>query len=265
MNTIVTIVLNVTLLTACNSLGKDAPIANFFNQSLAAAPTAEMPAKAADLVAQARFRDRQATTISVVQSAVGMNPAAAPYIVGAVARPVPDMASVAAGAAAAQQPKQASAIAKAAAAAAHTKAGKIVVAVCRAVPDDYRNIAVAVFEAVPGSGNEIVKAVAVTLPELKACIEQALADHGWKVASAPGALTPIVRSPAVGPPYFPPTSAPTNATIVFSGEDPTGGRNYATPYVLSCMGSLAIGRLTPHGLRSSFLTRALKRLCPCFE
>ena len=159
---------------------------------------------------------------------MGINPAAAPYIVGAIARAVPDMAPVAAGAAAAEQPKQASTIAKAAAAAVPSKAGKIIVAVCRAVPNEYRNIVVAVFEAVPGSGNEIVKAVAAALLELKASIEQILAGYGQNVASA-GALTPMVRGPAVGPPYFPLTVTPTNVTTVFSGEVPPGGRNYATP------------------------------------
>jgi hypothetical protein len=227
MRTILTIALSLAFLTACNSFGKDTPKANPFNETLAAAPTAELPAKAADLVAQAKSRDRQATTISVVKSAVAINPAAAPYIVGAIARAVPDMAPVAAGAAAAEQPKQASAVAKAAAAA-PSKAGKIVVAVCRAVPSEYRNIAVAVFDAVPGSGNEIVKAVAAALPELKAGIEEALAGRGRNVASA-GALTPMVRDPAAGPPFFPLTVTRTNVTTVFSGEAPSGGRNYSTP------------------------------------
>ena len=95
--------------------------------------------------------------MNVVKGAVGINPAAAPAIVGAIARAVPDMASVAAGAAAAEQPKQASAIAKAAAAAAPSKAGKIVTAVCRAVPNEYRNIAVAVSQVVPASGKEIAE------------------------------------------------------------------------------------------------------------
>jgi hypothetical protein len=227
MRTILTIALSVAFLTACNSFGKDAPKADPFNETLAAAPTAELPAKAADLVAQAKSRDRQATTVNVVKSALAINPAAAPYIVGAIARAVPDMAPVAAGAAAAEQPKQASAVAKAAAAA-PSKAGKIVVAVCRAVPNEYRNIAVAVFDAVPGSGNEIVKAVAAALPELRAGIEEALAGRGRNVASA-GALTPFARDPAAGPSFFPLTVTRTNVATVFSGEAPSGGRNYSTP------------------------------------
>src|ERR1035438_5279424 len=160
MKTVVTIALSVALLAACNSFGKDAPQTNPFNQTLAVAPAAELPAKAAELVAQAKSRDRQTTTINVVKCSVGINPAAAPAIVGAIARAVPDMAAVAAGAAAVEQPKQAAAIAKAAAAAAPSKAGKVVAAVCRAVPNNYRNIALAVTQVVPDAGKEIVTAVA---------------------------------------------------------------------------------------------------------
>ena len=251
MKTIVALALSVALLTACSSFGKDAPKTNPFFNALIAAPAAELPAKAADLVAQAKSRDRQATTINVVKAAVGINPAAAPAIVGAIARTSPDMAAVAAGTAAAEQPKQAGAIAKAAAAAAPSKAGKIVVAVCRAVPNEYRNIAVAVSEAVPGSGKEIVKAVAAALPELRSGIEQTLAGYGGNVASVAATLDqaatvpfatavtapasagafppPMVRGPTVGPPYIPLTTTPTNVTTGTSGEVPPGGRNYAAP------------------------------------
>lgn len=229
MRTIVIIALGLVFLTNSNSFSKDAPRTNSLDETLAAVPTAELPAKAADLVALAKSRDRQFTTINVVKTAVGINPAAAPYIVSAIARAVPDMAPAGAGAAAAAQPKLAGAIAKAAAAAAPSQAGKVVVALCRAVPDNYRNVVVAVVEAVPGSADGISKAVGAALPELKASIDQILAGYGRKVASAPGPLPPITRSSAPRPPYFPLTVTPTNGTFIFSGEASTGGRNYATP------------------------------------
>ena len=262
MKSFTSILLSVAFLAAFSSFGKDAPKANPFNQTLSAVPAAELPAKAADLVLQAKSRNRNATTIDVVKAAVGINPAAAPAIVGAIARSVPDMASVAAGAAAAEQPKQASAIAKAAAAAAPAKAGKIVAAVCRAVPNEYRNIAVAVSQAVPTAGREIVTAVAAALPDLKPGIDKTLAGYGGGVVSvastldqaavvaktstasaagasvaAPTATTPgvaagsptVARGPTVAPPYFPLTSTPTNVTTSTSGEVPEGGRNYAKP------------------------------------
>jgi hypothetical protein len=261
MKQIAAILLSVAFLAAGNAFGKDPPKANPFNEVLAAVPAAELPAKAADLVSHARARDRQATTINVVNSAVAMNPAAAPAIVGAIARAVPDMASVAAGAAATLQPKQASAIAKAAAAAAPSKAGKIVTAVCRVVPNEYRNIALAVAQAVPAAGKEIVNAVAAALPGLKPAIENTLAGYGGNVASVADTLdqaakatpvnlisgpavppatalpagqplggAPMARGPAVGPPYHPLTQTPTNVTPGTSGQVPTGGRDYAAPF-----------------------------------
>ena len=249
MRIITSIAISVALLGACNAFGKDAPKAKPFNQVLTAVPAAELPAKAADLVSQAKPRDRQTTTIEVVKAAVGINPAAAPAVVGAIARAVPDMAAIAAGTAAAEQPKQANAIAKAAAAAAPAKAGKIVTAVCRAVPNEYRSIAVTVSQVTPSAGNEIVRGVAAAVPTLKPQIERTLAANGYAsvvsvagtldqaatvVASAADPVTdvaraPMVRGPAVGPPYIPLTGTPTNVTSGTSGEVPEGGRNYAQP------------------------------------
>lgn len=264
MKPIVSILLGVAFLAAGSSFGKDAPKANAFNEVLAAVPSAELPAKAADLVAHARAHDWHTTTVSVVNSAVGINPVAAPAIVGAIARAVPNMASVAAGTAAELQPKQAAAIAKAAAAAAPSKAGKIVTAVCRAVPNEYRNIAAAVAQAVPGAEREIVRAVAAALPGLKPAIDSTLADntlagYGGSVVSVTdtldraaakaslGSLTSVpmaptvptlsvsaplqgfTRGPASGPPYHPLTVTPTNVTPGTSGEVPTGGRDYSAP------------------------------------
>ena len=260
MKPLAAILLSIAFLAAGSYFGKDAPKANAFNEVLAAVPAAELPAKAADLVLHARSRDRGTTTVNVVNSAVAMNPAAAPAIVGAIARAVPDMASIAAGAAATMQPKQAGAIAKAAAAAAPSNAGKIVTAVCRAVPNQYRNIAVAVAQAVPSAGKEIVNAVAVALPGLKPGIESSMAGYGGSVVSVADTLdraakvspanvtsgaalptatalpagpaqgfAPMAKGPATGPPYHPLTSTPTNVTSGTSGDVPTGGRNYAAP------------------------------------
>src|SRR5438105_15166952 len=104
-----------------------------FQAALSRVPAVEVPARAAELVEAAKADERGLTTIEVVQSAVRLNPTAAPAIVGAIAHAVPAMASIAAAAAAQEQPKLASAIAKAAAAAAPTQAGKIAAAVCKAV------------------------------------------------------------------------------------------------------------------------------------
>ncbi|MCU0786217.1 MAG: hypothetical protein MUF81_19655 [Verrucomicrobia bacterium] len=230
------------------SAGAAAPKTNPFKELLITVPAAELPAKAAQLVVEARTREREARTISVVKAAVDINPAAAPAIVSAIARRVPDMAAVAAGTAAAEQPKQASIIAKAAAAAAPSKAGNIVEAVCRAVPNEYRTIAVAVSEAVPNAGKDILNAVASARPDLKPAVIRTLAGYQGVVPVAstisqiqplPSAVQPVpttstpfvmgVRGPAVGPPYIPLSNTPTNINPGTSGDVPTGGRNYAAP------------------------------------
>jgi hypothetical protein len=256
MKGITGVALSVAFLVTCPSFGKDAPKANPFKETLAAVPSVELPAKAADLVLQTKPLARQAVTINVVKGAVEINPAAAPAIVGAIARPVPEMASVAAGVAAAEQPKQAGAIAKAAAAAAPSKAGQIVLAVCQAVPNAYRDIALAVSQVVPGAGKEILEAVASALPNLRLPIETALAGYGGNVPSVAATLSqaastpqnptisdtaspgpaqpglptdPGLRGPAVGPPFVPLTTTPTQISPGTSGPVPPGGRSYARP------------------------------------
>ena len=257
MKRIASITMGVVLLAAGYSFGKDAPKANPYNKVLAAVPATELPAKAAELVYQAKPAEREATTVQVVKGAVSLNPAAAAIIVGAVARAVPEMASVAAGAAAAEQPKQARAIAKAAAAAAPSQAARVVEAVCRVVPKQYQAVAVAVAQAVPGANKEIVKAVGVALPELRVSLERAVAGYGGNVVSVGDTLAqaariaqssgpegtaaaatqpntatrpmPLSRGPGVGPPYVTLSITPTNVTSVNTEPVPEGGRNYAKP------------------------------------
>jgi hypothetical protein len=251
MKRITCIALSVACLAASASFGKDAPKANPYAKVLGSVPAGELPAKAADLVLQAKPAAQEAATIDVVKGAVGMNPASAASIVSAIARAVPEMAPVAAGTAAAQVPKLASAIAKAAAAAAPSQAAAIVTAVCRAVPKDYRNIAIAVSQVAPGADEKIVQAVAAALPDLKPSLDRALAGYGGKAASVSSTLTQAAqiastgttstppsasttrpsyaRGPAVGPPYIPLHTTATNVTSGTAGPVPDGGRNYASP------------------------------------
>jgi len=216
-----------------------------YKSILSQVPAAELPAKSAGLVKEAKARDREAVTRDVVKSAVEINPAAAPLIISAIAQTVPDMAAVAAGVAAAQQPKQAAAIARAAAAVAPAQASKIVIAVCRAVPNDYRNIAVAVAQGVPGSGQEVLKAVATVRPDLQPGIDRVLVSYGnylpsvgavldanlsvGNQSSGNGLPTSLARGPAIGPPFIPLSGTPTNVTPATSGNVPPGGRDYAKP------------------------------------
>ena len=192
MKRIAFIALSMVCMAACASFGKDATKANPFTKVLTAVPAAELPAKAADLVVQATPKVQQATTVNVVKGAVGINPAAALAIAGAMARcrkwrlwrralrrlnnrskPAPSQRRRRR-----QLPAQAAAIVK---------------AVCKAVPKDYRNIAAAVSEAVPGANKEIVNAVEAALPALKPSIDKVLAGYGGNVVSVGDTLDKLRR------------------------------------------------------------------------
>ena len=198
MNKSARIVVSLAFMVASISFAEGTPKSNPFKPVLAAVPAAEMPAKAADLISHSKSRDRATTTVDVIVAAIAINPAAAPSIVGAVARSMSYMASVAAGTAAAEQPKQAAAIAKAAAAAAPSQARKIVMAVCRAVPKDYRNIVLAVSEAVPTASKEILNAITSCMPELKPYIEQALLAHGGNTSALSSILDDAAKLAQTG-------------------------------------------------------------------
>jgi hypothetical protein len=238
MKTVGTIALALCLVVFSSS-AKDTPSTDSIKASLAAAPSPELPAMAAKFIQNAPARDREATTISVVKIAVGINPAEAPLIVGAIARAVPEMAAVAAGTATAAQPKQAAEIAKAAGKAAPARAGKIVTAVCAVVPQEYAGIAIAVSEAAPTSGKDILLAVGAAVPNLKPLIDKELAGQGIRPPAVAATLATVQKSAGSaaagtmgapsGAPYVPPPSTTSGAQP--NNVGPTlGGRNYSTPH-----------------------------------
>ena len=247
-------------LAAAMALGANAgdePKASPALSVLSTATAAELPAKASDLVAKADAKTLKQTTIDVVKVAVGLNPAAAPAVVGSIAQRTAPMAPTAAATAVALVPNQVLLIAKAAAAAAPTKAGAIVEAICRVLPADYQIVASAVADVVPGSGREILAGVAAALPQLKDAINQALASYQGSIpsvstvlaqvaqsesaaaiasagtpasASSSAGTTPVVRGPTVGPPPTPPAGTPTTVDPGTGGVIPNGeGRGYAAP------------------------------------
>jgi hypothetical protein len=155
----------------------DVPSVNDLTESLSRGPWAELPVRAVAAVRHAKASRRKDTTIAVVKASLGLNPAAATAIVASIARAEPAMAAVAAGTAAALQPKQAPEIALAAAAVVHSAAAAIVVAVCQALPAQYDSVAVAVSTAVPGSTKDILQAVGIAEADLKAPIDQVVAQY----------------------------------------------------------------------------------------
>ena len=236
-----------TLIAAAEIFAGDTPPANPYFGTLSAVSPAELPAKSAALVAKADAKNRAESTVNVVKAAVGLNPAAAPAIVGTIAQSAPEMASVAAGAAVALVPDQAVAIAHAAAAAAPSEAGKIVEAVCRLVPNQFKAVAEAVAAVAPGTGKAILAGVSKAIPELKEPINKALAvstSDNPSVSDVMNSVKPIDIAVGnlpqsdgasmkplfhVGPPYIPPPPTPITVSPNPGGTVPIGGRNYASP------------------------------------
>jgi hypothetical protein len=215
--------------------------------------SAELPAKAAELVTQANPKNLKSATIDIVKAAVGLNPAAAPAIVGSIAQASPDMAATAAATAVTLVPNQVLVIAKAAAAAAPAKAGEIVEALCRVLPADYQIVAEAVADVVPGAAREILAGIAAAMPQLKDAINQTLASYQGNIPSVSSALTQIAQTagssagtvvtgagasgstglpqgPSVGTPSTPPSGTPVVLTPGGGGVIPSGGgRGYSAP------------------------------------
>ncbi|MBE0545473.1 MAG: hypothetical protein IH623_29400 [Verrucomicrobia bacterium] len=209
-------------------------------KALARSTVAEVPAKAADLVAEAKVSERDAVTTDVVKWAVKSHPSVTPAVVGAIARKTPGAASVAASVAAALQPKQAKLIAQAAVAAAPDQAGQVVKAVCKAVPSAYREVATAASAAAPSANREILLGVAAALPNLQGKIDSSLAAFGTTTPSVTAVLDSTsgatsvasvnpapVRGPTIGGPYVPLSGTATNAPP--GNNLPPGGRDYAAP------------------------------------
>ncbi len=209
--------------------------------------SAELPAQAATLISKADTKTLKQTTIDVVKAAVGLNPAAAPAIVGSIAQTTPATAATAAATAVALVPNQLIAIVRAAAAAAPAKAGAIVEAICRVVPVDYQIVAAAVAEVVPGSAKDILAGIAAAIPELKNSINQTLAGYNGNVPSVSTVLAQVAanssssglaaetavsmpRGPSTGGPLVPISGTPKVINPNNGGVIPNGSpRGYATP------------------------------------
>jgi hypothetical protein len=184
---------------------------------LSMATSAELPAKAAELVTQAAgAKNLKQITVDVVKAAVGLNPAAAPAIVGSIAQASPAMAGTASATAVALVPNQAVIIARAAAAACPVNAGEIVAAICGVLPAYYLQVAEAVAEVVPGAAKEILAALSTAIPSLKQPIDQALASYQGSIPSVSMVLSQMAQ-------------AGSTAATLATGSSPLGGSAPISP------------------------------------
>ena len=218
--------------------------------SLNKVATAEVPAKAAELVAQAKASDRDAVAVEVVKLVAKAHPTMTIATVGLISAKCPECASAAAATAAKLQPKQATLIAKAAAGSAPAQAGAIVQAVGKVV-SNRSEVALAVSEAAPNATLEILDALKDLVPSLKARIEAAVASFNGSVPSVAAVYYRVntgtsaalagnsttatsssgsgLRGPSVSGPYIPLSTTP---VLIVPGDNtvvPPGGRDYAAP------------------------------------
>jgi hypothetical protein len=199
-------------------------------------PAAELPAKAAELVQDSKPLHRSAMATNVVKAAVRINPAAAPLIIGAVARAMPETAAVAAQAAAVDQPVEIEEVTRAAVAVVPARAGQIVLAVCRASPDEYRRIAITAARVAPAAARDILNAVCVVRPELKPYIDMEMAVHRdipsvmWCLDQAEDARSRADAANRKDSGSGTERGGPQSKSKPPHGNgNPPGGRNYARP------------------------------------
>ena len=119
------------------------------NNTIKAAPAADLPVKAAELVTQCAKKEKEAVAVAVVRAAIAKKPAIAVSIVSSVVKAAPLTAPAVAAAAAKLAPDQLEAIATAAALAAPELADKIVAAIADVYPKAEERVAKAVMLAVP--------------------------------------------------------------------------------------------------------------------
>jgi hypothetical protein len=254
------LVLAACLLTPPVLSAKSSPF-DAIKSALKAATPVEMPARASQLVSQARMDEREAMAEAVIGATHAVRPVAVVAVVSAVSRDNPSVAPAAAAKAAALQPKDAAAIARAAASAAPGQAAKIVCAVCQSVPIKYSVVATAVAQVAPEADKEIIAAVVEAVPGLKPFVErsraaaptssvaaimgqtetlvrltaQAANTTPEKVITAPllasGTPTFALPPPAPpAPPYHTYPGSPTELNVTNTIEiPPGGGRNYSGP------------------------------------
>jgi len=119
------------------------------DKTIQAAPVADLPVKAAEMVTQAAKKEKEAVAVAVVRAAIAKKPASAVPVVSSVVKAAPATAPAVVAAAAKLAPDQIEAIAVAAALAAPELADKIVAAIVDVYPKAQERVAKAVMSAVP--------------------------------------------------------------------------------------------------------------------
>jgi hypothetical protein len=188
-------------------------------------PSAEVAAKAADLVMQAPKADRKEVAVTTVREIASKRPATIVAVVAAIAKAAPEVSAIVAGEAAKLASDQAAAIAKAAAYGAPAEAESIAAAVAKAVPASATTVTRSVASVVPDQTPKIVETVVASVPTAQAGIaaDATIRRMSQRAASGPTGTGIITTRPGTisGAPV--PNTPP-------SEETPVLGFDYARPH-----------------------------------
>jgi hypothetical protein len=209
--------------------------------------SAELPARAASLVAEAPLATRSETARDVVLATADINPASVIPVVGAISKSSPSAAPMAAAAGAFRQPDMARFIARSAAIAASDQVSDIIEAVAREVPRTAHETAIAVSRAVPKSGRASLEGLRRASPGWVPFLDEAAANVPNEVQDANTVVIRAMRimsahntnpieiasaslPPRIGPPFQNPPGNPSHTIPGPPYEVPPGWeRKYSRP------------------------------------
>ena len=209
-----------TFAASASSLAPDTKAAAV--KALKNVTAAELPAKAAQVVASATRSDRESVAIVVVRTVGAKNPFALVSVVASISKTSPEVASVVAATAAAIAPKQAREIALAAAKAAPSVSDKIAAAVATSVPVSAVSVAESLAKNQPEAAARIFAAVSAAVP---GATPQLAKRTTSRAAGSAGALGTIQTT--TGPIGGGTRTQPLGVTGEVVGSDPV--RNYGAP------------------------------------
>ncbi len=153
--------------------------------ALSAVSVPEMPAKAAELVAEAEPAARDLVTDDVLRAAATMTkPGVMPYLVSAICHRCPTNAEAAVTTATELQPDDVLIFVKAAICAAPGEVEKIVYSACKEAPNHSANIALIASRELPSQKNLVLAGFANALPGLQTYLEKAKLQVGTNDSDA---------------------------------------------------------------------------------
>lgn len=145
--------------------------------SLKDASALELPAVAAQIVAQASNEKRAEVAIETVRLAANLSgPGILPYVAGAICKNTPEVAPIVLSEAIKSKPEEVLPLAKASFAAAPNQIQELVKVACQARPDLFPVITRIAAQEAPNKADAIINGLRTGLPQLNSLIDKAMAN-----------------------------------------------------------------------------------------